>query len=813
MSFTASKPAKAGEPKAQAKPKTQARPGGIRRLLWPHLKPQLGALTLALLLGLLIAALSAAQPLLTRVVIDQGLIGRQFPRLGGACLGMLALALAGFALGGVHRVVYVRASGRALFSLRGAVYAHLLGVSPRRLARVPVGDLVSRLDGDIAEVQRFGTDAAAAFISSVLTLVTVGAVMLGLSWRLTLLVVALLPLQLAVRHYARPRIEASTRALRESAAQLSGFLVETLSAARSVQAAAAEALEARRLNALGDAYLGRVLRQQWVSYATGSFAGFLGHIATAGTFVLGGWYVLEGRLSVGTLVAFVAYLGRSSGSAASIASLYTGYHRARVSLVRVEELLDIPAVVERPDAKPLPADARGALRLEAVCVGTESDQRAVLDGVSVDIPAGSKVVLRGASGAGKSTLADLLRRFLDPDAGRILLDGRPLESYQLADLRRRIVVVDHSPVLFRGSILDNLRYGHPWIDEATAIAAAGRAGVTEFVERLPQGFATQVGEAGAGLSTGQRQRIAIARASLAEPLIVILDEATSGLDVESARAVHRSLDATFPQRTRVVITHRAGDVEGSDFAGVSRRADCALRCWWVEPMGWRVGLIDSCGRWPGASRAAAFVAAGNQVECREPAADPTGHGSRIAGLLGRDRRIELLLGQVFTAAAASTGAAVAAAVDWAAAGGADLIHLSLGLAADRPLLGAAVARAIDAGCIVVASTPARGAPVYPAAYPGVIRATGDARCAPGEISCLAPGLFGGCPRLEDVPADARAGAAGGASIGAAWVTWSILGGHAPLAASGVIAGLTAAARYVGPERRSTISSGSFIESR
>jgi ATP-binding cassette subfamily B protein len=543
---------------------TASKRGGIRRLLWPHLRPQLGLLTLALLLGLLIAAMSAAQPLLTRMVIDQGLIGRQFPRLLGACLGMLGLALLGFALGGVHRVIYVRASGRALFSLRGAVYAHLLSVSPRRLARVSVGDLVSRLDGDIAEVQRFGTDAVAGFISSVLTLITVGAVMLGLSWRLTLLVVALLPLQLGVRHYARPRIAASTRALREAAANLSGFLVETLSGARAVQAAAAEAHEGRRLNGLGDAYLGRVLRQQWVSYATASAAGFLGHIATAATFVLGGWYVLEGRLSVGTLVAFVAYLGRSAGSAASIASLYTGYHRARVSLDRVEELLGIPAVAERPDAISLPPDARGALQLDAVCVGAGGDGRAVLDAVSVDIPAGSKVVLRGASGAGKSTLADLLRRFLDPDSGQILLDGRPLEAYRLADLRRRIVVVEHSPVLFRGSILDNLRYGHPQVAEATAIAAARQAGVTEFVELLPQGFATPVGEGGAGLSTGQRQRIAIARAALAEPLIVILDEATSGLDVEAARAVHRSLDATFPQRTRVVITHRAGDVEGSD---------------------------------------------------------------------------------------------------------------------------------------------------------------------------------------------------------------------------------------------------------
>jgi len=547
--------------------------------LWPHLKPQLGTLIWALLLALLIAALSAAQPLLTRMVIDQGLIGRQFPRLAGACLGMLGLGAAGFVLGGLHRVIYVRASGQALFSLRGALYAHLLRVSPRRLARLPVGDLVSRLDGDIAEVQRFGTDAAASFIGSVLTLLAVGAVMLGLSWRLTLLIIAVLPLQLVVRQYARPRIEASTRALREAAADVSGFLVETLSGARYVQAAAAEESEERRLGKLGRSYLGRVLRQQLVTYTTGSFAGFLGHLATAATFVVGGWYVLQGRLSVGTLVAFVAYLGRSSGSAASIAALYTGYQRARVSLARVQELLDLPCVPESRDAIAVPADARGVLRFESVSVGTNVDARPVLDSITVDIPAGSKVVLRGASGAGKSTLADLLRRFVDPDSGRILLDGRPLNEFKLADLRRRIVVVEHSPVLFSGSILDNLRYGHPEVDAASAIDAARKALVDEFVSALPQGYDTQVGERGSELSTGQRQRIAIARAALARPLIVILDEATSGLDAEAARAVHRSLDSTFPERTRLVITHRAGDVERSDV------------CWQLEAGRLRPALL------------------------------------------------------------------------------------------------------------------------------------------------------------------------------------------------------------------------------
>jgi hypothetical protein len=214
---------------------------------------------------------------------------------------------------------------------------------------------------------------------------------------------------------------------------------------------------------------------------------------------------------------------------------------------------------------------------------------------------------------------------------------------------------------------------------------------------------------------------------------------------------------------------------------------------------WRVGLVDSCGGLEGidAADAAAFVACDGRVECRGTVADPTGHGSRVAELLISGRRLELLLGQVFTTPGPASGAAVAAAIDWAVERRVGLIHLSLGLAGDRIVLGRAVQRAIAAGCIIVAAMPARGAPVYPAAYGGVIRATGDARCAPHELSHLGPWFFGGCPRLE-VAGDGRA--RGGASIGAAWVTHAILQ-DATLAAPAAVDALTARAKYLGPERR------------
>jgi hypothetical protein len=212
-------------------------------------------------------------------------------------------------------------------------------------------------------------------------------------------------------------------------------------------------------------------------------------------------------------------------------------------------------------------------------------------------------------------------------------------------------------------------------------------------------------------------------------------------------------------------------------------------------MNWRIGLIDSCGHWSGAADAAAFASRGTHLERVPTAPDPTGHGSRIAELLTSDgASVELLLAQVFLSATPASAAAVAAAIDWAVSGGAHLIHLSLGIAADRSVLRAAVERAVDAGIVVVAATPARGEGVYPAGYPSVIGGTGDARCGPGDISVLGPRLFGGCARTSR-------GALGGASVGAAWVSKAISRLSAGLPSSDAIEALREMARHIGPERR------------
>jgi ATP-binding cassette, subfamily B, bacterial len=529
------------------------------RWLWPFVRPRLGALLGVLALASLISGLATAQPYLSKLIIDDGLIGRRFDLLCWLCAAIVGLAVVGALLGAWNRWAYVRLSGRILFELRERIYEHLMQLPPAFFRARPVGDLVTRLDGDVAEIQRFSTDTLLAVVNALLLLVATGIIMLGLSPSLSLVAAAALPLQLALRHYARPRVQSTTRAVREQSGSIAQFLMETLGSAKAVQAAAAEEHELRRLQHLNQGFLSRLLSQQLFSYGVGAGSSLLSHLTTAAVFMIGGYQVLQGRLTVGTLVAFSAYFTRTSGSALSLMNLYLAYQRAAVSLSRVRELL-----AAAPEAAP-PGAAQAALRrqvpraptlrFEQVSYTPPGAAAPVLRDLDWTLPGGDKVVLHGDSGAGKSTLVDLLRRFAQAQHGRILIGEVPVDEFEPAALRRAITVLDTEPALFRGSILHNLRYGHFDAPDDAVLLAARRAGVDQFVAQLPGGYSTEVGAGGAGLSTGQRQRIAIARALLGDPAVLVLDEATSNLDTAAVAAMHELLDEHFAGCTRLVISH------------------------------------------------------------------------------------------------------------------------------------------------------------------------------------------------------------------------------------------------------------------
>jgi ATP-binding cassette, subfamily B, bacterial len=533
--------------------------GGERgfRHLFRLLGPHRGSLALVLAASLASSALALAQPWLTKLLIDDGLIARRMDRVALFCGLILAGALLSMAAGAFNRWHYLTLSGRVLFTLREGLFAHLQRLPPTFFSRRATGDILSRIDGDVAEVQRFTVDTVLAAINAVLVLAGTLAVMAALSPRLMAPAFVLLPLQVVVIRRLRPRMESLTRRLRERNGELSGFLVHGLQSMKLVQAMGAEAREAQRFADLNRCYLSDLRRAELFAAVAGGIPGLLNGLAATAVFLIGGLLVMDDAMTVGALVAFTIYLGRAVGPVNTLLGLVLAQRRARVSLDRVMDILDERAAVENPaEPVPLPLDGEGAIRIEGVRFAYPGSAP-VLDGIAAEIPARTKVGIVGASGIGKTTLIDLLHRHYDPSAGAILLDGIDLCRLELAELRRRVAVVAQDSPVVAGTIADNIRYARPDADDAEVAAAADLAEISHL------GLGTPVGERGTTLSGGERQRLAIARALLQDPLVLILDEATSAVDGESGRRIQRAIDTLFADRTRIVISHHGDALDGA----------------------------------------------------------------------------------------------------------------------------------------------------------------------------------------------------------------------------------------------------------
>jgi ATP-binding cassette, subfamily B, bacterial len=529
----------------------------ILKWLGSFVRPERYRIAGVLCLSLLSTTLALAQPYITKLLIDDGLLARRMDMIVTLCGVMLGVAILATALGGVNGLLYTDVSARVLFAMREAVYRHLLTLPPTFYARMRGGDLMARLDGDVTEIQRFCVDSVLAGINGAAALVVTLALLISLSWRLSLLAIVLLPAEALFLRAMRPLVERHTRRLRERASDLAGFFFETLPAVKFIQSAGAEEFESARLHSLNRSYLRDLLRLQAVGFATGAVPGLLTSLSGAAVFVAGGYFVVHGHLTLGSLVAFYSYLGRATGPVQTLLGLYVAVQRAQVSATRVMELSRAePAVTNPVQPIALPADAKGQIRIQGVSFAFAGDGPRVLCDADMFIPAGGKVGVVGSSGVGKSTLVDLLQRHYDPQAGRILLDGIDVRALDLGELRRRITVVAQDTVLFSGNVMDNLRYAAPGVDDGAVLQAAQRARVHEFVRSFPRGYDTEIGPRGMALSGGQRQRLAIARALLQEPLVLVLDEATSAIDLETEAQIVEEIDRLFPDRTRIVVTHR-----------------------------------------------------------------------------------------------------------------------------------------------------------------------------------------------------------------------------------------------------------------
>ncbi|HLR17431.1 MAG TPA: ABC transporter ATP-binding protein [Alcanivoracaceae bacterium] len=526
----------------------------LYRFMVPYKKVVVGLLCLSVATS----GLVLLQPWLTKLLIDDGLIGQNFTVLVVVALSMVGVTVISTFVAGINRYLYIRLSGKILFDLRYDLYEHLQTLSPRFYQQWRSGELLTRLDGDIAEIQRFALDALFSAITSVLGLLGASLLLFMLSWKLSLLVLVLVPVQLLWLRWMRQKVERHTRKLRERATDISAFLVETLPAMKFVQAMLSEQREAKRLRQRGGRYLSQLLTLQVVQFFTHSVPSMLTTVVRAIVFIIGGYWVINGQWQLGALIAYGTYLGMVIAPAQSLLGLYVAVQRMTVSLNRVMELRDVPPLVSSPEhPTPLPPSKAGLLHLKNISYSHPGRHKALLSSGDLLLPAGRKYIFQAPSGAGKSTFIDLLQRFYDPDEGSVALNGVNIKQLDLATLRRNVVVVSQEVVLFRGSLAQNLRYANPDASDERLEAVVKQVHLDTLVEELPEGIHSSLAERGQQLSGGQKQRIAIARALLMEPQVLIFDEATSAIDVATEAAIWQTVDILFSHCTRLYITHRA----------------------------------------------------------------------------------------------------------------------------------------------------------------------------------------------------------------------------------------------------------------
>jgi ATP-binding cassette, subfamily B, bacterial MsbA len=545
--------------------------------LLPRIRPYRGRLVIAALCLLVAAAVGLVFPQIVRHLLDAA-----FQTHDRALLDRIALLLVAlFALQGVMNFVQVylltSTTERVVAQLRQDVFAHLVRLSPGFFTERRTGELTSRLSADLAVLQSLMSTWISEMSRQLLFLAG-GIALLTLTHpRLTTTTLAVVPVVVGAAFLFGRRLRRASTGVQDRVADAMASADEAFSQIRTVQSFHREAEETRRYGAHLTGVVAAAIARAWLRAI---FFGVVGFIAFSGVVAVlweGGQLVLEGALTPGALVSFLLYAITVAAAVGSLASLFGSYQEALGAAARVFELLRTqPTVAEPANPTPLRLPVRGDVAFEEVSFGYGPEHPTVLEGVTLYIRPGEVVALVGPSGAGKTTVASLLPRFWDVSSGRITLDGVDVRELSFGELRGAIGMVPQEPALFSGTIRDNIAWARPSETgpaptESEIVAAARAAHALEFIERLPAGFDTLVGERGVKLSGGQRQRIAIARVFLKNPAVVVLDEATSSLDTESERAVEAAMEDLLRGRSTLIIAHRLSTVRRADRVMVLER--------------------------------------------------------------------------------------------------------------------------------------------------------------------------------------------------------------------------------------------------
>jgi ABC-type multidrug transport system fused ATPase/permease subunit len=539
--------------------RTRRRLGTLARLTRPY-KTRTGFSIVSLLLA---TATALAPPLLAKYAVDDGIRHGNLTVLWWIVAAFLVAGLLNWAMSYAQTYLTGWVGERILADLRNRLFGHLQRLSLGFFERNRAGVLISRLTNDVEAIDQLVTDGVTSLVQNTLTLLGTAILLFVLDWRLALATLIVIPFMSIATGIFRLRSARAYAAVRERLGLVTATLAEDIAGMRIVQAFTRERTNMENFRAVTERYRESNMETVVLNGLYFPFVDLLSSIALAVVLGYGGHLYFQGDVTLGTLFAFMLYVQNFFDPVQQLSQLYNTFLSATAALDKIVEVLDEePEVRDAPDAKPLPR-VEGGVRFENVRFGYGEGPE-VLHGLDLDVPAGTTVALVGHTGAGKSTIAKLLARFYDPREGRITIDGHDLRDVTQASLRRQLGIVPQEGFLFAGTVSENIAFGRPNADAPEIASAAETIGAHEFVSNLEDGYDTHLQERGTRLSLGQRQLVALARALLADPRILILDEATSSVDIGTERKIESALRRLLAGRTAFVIAHRLSTIRDAD---------------------------------------------------------------------------------------------------------------------------------------------------------------------------------------------------------------------------------------------------------